>query len=342
MLVLYNQKVSVATDTLQKSHHPLYLSVATGCVERRQYMTARIINIGGGKGGTGKTTTAQNLSSALLARGLRVLGVDGDGQASWSHLNGLFPKKGRPNLYLAIKQLIENYEATLAIYHLPSGLDFVPSSAALHKIVSDLASVERSEYLLQQLLTPALERYDIIIIDCPPALNPWTTNIFAASNDGIVTVQLEPLGIASAGETLEYLQGLRKRGVFAHDLKITGGLITMMDPRTSIHRTLADVAEEKLGAYIKFFQTRIERTIQFPESQYFGLPIDLYNKDSKGTASYQALAEEVLVGTSLSSVSGLNVPAGFADSLLLAASSIEEQVGEGGTDITWEEVHVIV
>jgi chromosome partitioning protein len=306
-------------------------------------LTARIIFIGGGKGGTGKTTTAQNLASALLASGRKVLGVDGDGQASWSHLNGLFPKKGRPNLYTAIKQLIESYEATLAIFHLPSGLDFVPSSAALHKIVSDLASVERSEYLLQQLLASVLERYDIILIDCPPALNPWTTNIFAASDDGIVTVQLEPLGIASAGEALEYLQGLRKRGLFTqHDLKITGGLITMMDPRTSIHRTLADVAQEKLGAYINFFQTRIERTIQFPEAQYFGLPIDMYNKDSKGTASYQALAQEVLAGTSLSSVSSLNVPGGFADSLLLAASSIEEQVGEGGTDITWEEVHVIV
>jgi chromosome partitioning protein len=306
-------------------------------------LTARIIFIGGGKGGTGKTTTAQNLASALLASGRKVLGVDGDGQASWSHLNGLFPKKGRPNLYTAIKQLIENYEATLAIFHLPSGLDFVPSSAALHKIVSDLASVERSEYLLQQLLTSVLDRYDIILIDCPPALNPWATNIFAASDDGIVTVQLEPLGIASAGESLEYLQGLRKRGVFAqHDLKITGGLITMIDSRTSIHRTLADVAQEKLGTYINFFQTRIERTIQFPEAQYFGLPIDMYNKDSKGTAAYQALAQEVLSGTSLSSVSSLNVPAGFADSLLLAASSIEEQVGEGGTDITWEEVHVIV
>ena len=216
--------------------------------------------IGGGKGGTGKTTTAQNLASALLASGLRVLGVDGDGQASWSHLNGLFPKKGRPNIFTAVKGLIENFEAKVAIYHLPSGLDFIPSSAALHKIVSDLAGVERSEYLLQQLLMPLSHRYDIIIIDCPPALHAWTNNIFMAADEGIVTVQLEPLGIASAGETLEYLQALRKRGLFqAHDLKISGGLITMMDARTSIHRTLANVAEEKLGMHINFFHTRIER-----------------------------------------------------------------------------------
>jgi chromosome partitioning protein len=306
-------------------------------------MAARVIFVGGAKGGTGKTTTGQNLASALLAKGLKVLGVDGDGQASWSHLNGLFPKKGRPNIFTAIKQLIENFEATLAIYHLPSGLDFIPSSAGLHKIVSDLAGVERSEYLLQQLLAPVLDRYDIIIIDCPPALHAWTNNIFMAANDGIVTVQLEPLGIASAGETLEYLQALRKRGLFqSHDLKITGGLITMMDTRTSIHRSLADVAQEKLGAHINFFTTRIERTIQFPESQYFGLPIDIYNKDSKGTAAYEALAEEILAGTSLISVSSLNVPAGFADSLLLDASSIEEQVGEDGAEISWEEVNVII
>lgn len=306
-------------------------------------MTARVIFIGGGKGGTGKTTTAQNLASALKASGLKVLGVDGDGQASWSHLNGLFPRKGRPNIFTAVKQLIENFEATLAVYHLSSGLDFIPSSAALHKIVSDLAGVERSEYLLQQLLTPLLERYDIIIIDCPPALHAWTNNIFMASNDGIITVQLEPLGIASAGETLEYLLALRKRGLFkSHDLKITGGLITMIDLRTSIHRNLADIAQEKLGAHINFFNTRIERTIQFPEAQYFGLPIDLYTKDSKGAAAYKALAEEVLSGTGLSHISQLNVPAGFADSLLLEASSIEEQVGENGAEIAWEEVSVVI
>jgi len=306
-------------------------------------MTARIVFIGGGKGGTGKTTTAQNLASALLADGLRVLGVDGDGQASWSHLNGLFPRKGRPNIFTAVKGLIENFEAKVAIYHLPTGLDFIPSSAALHKIVSDLASVERSEYLLQQLLMPLSDRYDIIIIDCPPALHAWTNNIFMAADEGIVTVQLEPLGIASAGETLEYLQALRKRGLFqAHDLKISGGLITMMDARTSIHRTLAGVAEEKLGMHINFFRTRIERTIQFPEAQYFGMPIDLYNKDSKGTAAYKALAQEFLSKASLSSVSNLNVPAGFADSLLIDASSIEEQVGEDGTEIIWEEVNVII
>lgn len=306
-------------------------------------MVAQIEFIGGGKGGTGKTTTAQNLAAAFLAKGLKVLGVDGDGQASWSHLNGLFPRKGRPNLYTAIKGLIDNFEATVAIYHLPSGLDFIPSSAALHKIVSDLASVERSEYLLQQLLAPLVDRYDMILIDCPPALHAWTNNIFMASNGGIVTVQLEPLGIASAGETLEYLQALRKRGLFTqHDLKITGGLITMMDARTSIHRTLADVAQEKLGAHMHFFATRIERTIQFPESQYFGQPIDLYNKDSKGTAAYKALAQEVLLRANPSSVSALNVPAGFADNLLIAASSIEEQVAEDGTEITWEEVNVVI
>jgi chromosome partitioning protein len=306
-------------------------------------MTARVIFIGGSKGGTGKTTTAQNLASALLAKGLKVLGVDGDGQASWSHLNGLFPRKGRPNIFTAIKQLIENFEATLAIYHLPSGLDFIPSSAALHKIVSDLASVERSEYVLQQLLTPVSERYDIIIIDCPPALHAWTNNIFMAANEGIITVQLEPLGIASAGETLEYLQALRKRGLFqSHDLKITGGLITMMDARTSIHRNMADVALDKLGPHIHFFNTRIERTIQFPEAQYFGMPIDLYNKDSKGTAAYKALAEEIVAGTNQRSVSQFHVPTGFADSLLMDASSIEEQVGEDGAEITWEEVHVVI
>lgn len=304
---------------------------------------ARVLFIGGGKGGTGKTTTAQNLASALIARGLHVLGVDGDGQASWSHLNGLFPRKGRPNIYSAVKGLIDNFEATVAIYHLPSGLDFIPSAAALHKIVSDLASVERSEYLLQQLLMPLADRYDIIIIDCPPALHAWTNNIYMASDEGILTVQLEPLGIASVGENLEYLQALRKRGLFqAHDLQISGGLITMMDTRTSIHRSLADIAEEKLGTYINFFQTRIERTIQFPESQYFGQPIDLYNKDSKGTAAYKALAEEVLAGSRLSSISNLNVPAGFADSLLLEASSIEEQTGEDGAEMKWEEVHVVI
>ncbi|MGH2496549.1 MAG: ParA family protein [Ktedonobacteraceae bacterium] len=305
-------------------------------------MAARVLYIGGSKGGTGKTTTAQNLADKFMTMGKRVLGIDGDGSASWSHLNGLFPKKGRPNLYTAISQLTSSFEARLPIYHLPSGLHFIPSSSALHKVVVDIASVDRREYVLQQLLAPVLDRYDIIIIDCPPALNSWTTNIFAVSGEGIITVQIEPLGIASAGAVLEYLQGLQKRGVLEHDLKLSGALITMIDSRTLLHREMANVAQKELGKHINFFATRIERTIQFPEAQYFGQAITTYNPDSKGSAAYQALAQEVLAGTCQSRVSDLRVPAGFADQLLLSASSVEEQTGEGGTELTWEEIDVHV
>jgi chromosome partitioning protein len=330
-------------------------------------MTADVLSIGGSKGGTGKTTTAQNLSvkykpvhieqlpdmqlraehkqllaAQYQAQGKRVLGIDADGQGSWSHLNGLFPKKGRPNLYTALSKFLVSFEAKIPIYHLPSGLHFIPSSSALHKIIIDLIHADRREYILRQFLAPLLDRYDIIIIDCPPALNLWTTNIFVASTEIIITVQIEPLGIASAGEMLEYLQGLQKRGVFDHDLRIAGALMTMIDPRTVLHRELAKVAEQELGKHMRFFETRIERTIQFPESQYFGQTIQDYNAESKGSTAYQALADEVLSKKRQVRVADLKVPAGFADQLIIEVSSVEEQTGEGGTELTWEEIDVHV
>jgi len=292
------------------------------------------------KGGAGKTTTAINLSTYLLAMGLRVLGVDADGQASWSHLQGLFPKKGRPTLHTAIKQMVDTYEARLPIYSCPNGLKFIPASGALHQVEAELAHVERREYILQQLLTPVLDRFDVIIIDGPPAINSWTNNLLVVADGVIIPCQVEPLGIAGAGAMLEHLQRVYKRKLLEKDLVVAGGLLTMMDSRTVLHRSMANIAQSELGAHIQFFDAHIERSIQFPEAQFFRQSIDAYQPGGKGAIAYKAVAEQVMSGACQTPVSTLRVPLGFADSLLQAATAAEETENPDGVDLPLEEVLV--
>src|SRR6266516_1715861 len=139
---------------------------------------------------------------------------------------------------------------------------------------------------------------------------------------------------------LEHLQRIRKRGVLEKDPVIAGALLTMMDPRTVLHRDMAEIAQEHLGAHIHFFQTRIERSIQIAEAQFYGKSMEAYNPKGKGAIAYAALAEEIMAGNHQVRVSTLNVPAGFADSLLQVATAVEEQVEDGGAEFTLEEVHI--
>lgn len=293
------------------------------------------------KGGSGKTTTAANLATYLLTQGLRVAGIDADGQASWSHLNRLYPKKGRPTLYTALKELIETYEANLPIYTCPNGLAFVPAAGSLHQMEAELSSVERREYILQQLLSPILDDYDIIIIDGPPAINSWTNNLLVVADAVIIPCQVEPLGLAGAGAMLEHLQRIYKRKLLEKDLVVGGALLTMMDSRTVLHRSMADIARAELGKHIKLFDNHIERSIQFPEAQFYGKSIEVYSPGSKGALAYQAVAEQVLAGTRQTLISQLRVPLGFADSLLQAATAAEEDAEHPeGLDLPLKLVHV--
>src|SRR5260370_32874435 len=123
---------------------------------------ARVYVVGVPKGASAKTTTAQNLPSYYAKQGKRTVGIYIDGQASWSQLQGLFPRARRPTLYAALKQLIESFEARLPIYKTPSGLRFIPASSMLHQAVSELSNVGRREYVLKQLLRPGLERSDVV------------------------------------------------------------------------------------------------------------------------------------------------------------------------------------
>src|SRR5260370_11240021 len=301
---------------------------------------ARVYVVEVPKGGSAKTTTAQNLASYYAKQGKRTLGIDIDGQASWSQLQGLFPRARRPTLYTALKQLIESFEARLPIYKTPSGLHFIPASSMLHQVVSELSNVERREYVLKQLLAPVMDRYDVIIIDTPPSLNPWTNNALVVADAIIIPTQVEPLGIASAGMMLEHLQKIRKRGLLEKDLMVSGAILTMMDSRTVLHRDMATIATQELGTYIHFFDTRIERSIQFPEAQFLRQSIEAYSPRGKGATAYGALAEEIWAGTHQVRVEDLEIPVGFADSLLQAATAAEDQDSDEEVAIPWEEVDV--
>src|SRR5436305_5848101 len=219
---------------------------------------ARIYAVVVPKGGSGKTTTAQNLGMEFARKGERVLFVDSDPQANLSAILGYRHKRGQPTLYSAIRQFAESYETRLPLYQMPSGVWLIAASMALNKANDELANVPRREFVFQRLLEPLLNRFDRMIIDTLPYLGVLVNNALAVSHEVIVPVQAEPLGIASAGMLLQHLQDMYKARL-VEDLQIAGGLITMVDKRTVLNTQMADLARSELGPHIGFFTTQIER-----------------------------------------------------------------------------------
>ncbi len=259
---------------------------------------ARVIAIAVPKGGTGKTTTTINLGAALAEQGQRVLLVDFDPQGNLTQSLGLRPGDLEQTAYTAIKSFLTRFEPQLdaAIVRTSAGLDLVPTSARLNLANDELAVAIQRESVLHKLLAPVRDRYDFILIDTLPYLGVLVINALVAANEVLIPLQAEYLATESIALILEQIQLMRRSGLNEH-LAVTGILLTMVDPRTVIHREAIDYARRVFGAQVPVFEAMVKRSIRFPESQSSHLSILTYDPDGDGAAAYRALAQEVCNGT---------------------------------------------
>ena len=256
---------------------------------RRSPTLARIIAIVNQKGGVGKTTTAVSLSAALAIAERRTLLVDADPQANSTRALGIGDDPERPSLYDVLSNGATLDEALLPVDALPH-LSLVPSAQDLIGAEVELVGEERREYRLRGLLDPARERYDFVIIDCPPSLGLLTVNALTAADAVLIPVQCEYLALEGISQLTETVQ--RVRQALNPRLSIAGILMTMYDERTNLARQVVEEVRGVFGEQV--YRTVIPRNIRLGEAPSHGKAIFLYDIRSKGADAYLKLAKEFL------------------------------------------------
>ena len=249
---------------------------------------ARVLAIANQKGGVGKTTTAINLGVYLAASGQRVLLIDVDPQANATSSLG-FDKHGmRTSIY---NTLVEGMP--LAGVIIPSGrpnLDLAPSAVALAGAEVELVSLLAREHRLSRALDKISDRYDVVLIDCPPSLGLLTLNALAAADGVVIPLQSEYLaleGLMQLRQTIDLVVGhVNPR------LAIFGIVLTMYDMRTN----LSAQVQQEVRQYFPhdLFETVIPRSVRLSEAPSYGQSIREYDPTSRGALAYEQLAAEVV------------------------------------------------
>lgn len=249
----------------------------------------RIYTLVNQKGGVGKTTTAINLGAFLGYYGQRVLLVDLDPQANATSCLGIDKITVKNGTY---EVLSGSAPIAAHILHNPRlKISLLPSSPALSGAEVELIEQSNREYRLREAVDSILERYDYILIDCPPSLNLLTVNGLVAARDGvIIPVQCEYLALEGLGQLVKTLDKVRAR--LFPELKVRGVVMTMFDGRTKLANDV--VNEVKKHFPMEVFKTVIPRSIRIAEAPSYGVPITLYAPDCSGSKAYNELACEIL------------------------------------------------
>ncbi len=248
----------------------------------------QIISIANQKGGVGKTTTAINLSAALAKIKKKVLLVDCDSQANATTGLGIDKPSLQYSLYHGLIGDADLNEIMLPTI-LPT-LTIVPADIDLIGFEIEMVSAEGRERQLKNLLHPVEDQFDYIIIDCPPALSLLTLNAFTASHSVIIPLQSEFYALEGLGQLLNTIK--RVKSSYNPGLKIKGILLTMYDQRTNLSQNVVEDAKKYFNDMV--FKTKIPRNVKLGEAPSYGLPVMLYDKQSKGSKSYAAFARELL------------------------------------------------
>lgn len=248
----------------------------------------KIISIVNQKGGVGKTTTAVNLAAAVGISGKKVLLVDADPQGNSTSGYGINKKQVKISTY---ELLIGNSSAETAIITTEyKNVSVVPSSINLAAAEVDLIEVENRQNQLKMALASCREKFDYIFIDCPPSLGLVTINALNASDTVLVPIQCEYFALEGLSQLMATVRQVKR--LYNPTLEIEGIVLTMYDARLNL--TGQVVGEIKKYFADKLYKTAIPRAVRLSEAPSYGMPIQYYDKRSKGAAAYNDLAKEFL------------------------------------------------
>ena len=247
----------------------------------------KIVAIANQKGGVGKTTTTINLSTILAKKGKKVLMVDTDPQGNATSGLGI-DKSVHFSVYDVIINDVE-IENTLQTT-MVKNLDVCPSNINLAGAEVELVSMMSREQRLKEKLDCIKDKYDYIIIDCPPSLGLITLNAFTASDSVLIPVQCEYYALEGLGQLINTINLVKKH--LNPNLEIEGALLTMFDIRTNLSNQV--VKEESKYFENRVYKTVIPRNVRLSEAPSYGMPISIYDPKSKGAKSYEKFAKEFL------------------------------------------------
>jgi chromosome partitioning protein len=248
----------------------------------------RVIAIANQKGGVGKTTTCVNLAAAFASMKYPVLLIDLDPQGNATTGCGIDPRR----LHVSACEVLLGERTVEETLLRPEGLDFdlLPSNGDLTAAEVALLQRDQREFALKRALEPLLTRYAWILIDCPPSLNMLTLNALAAADSVLIPVQCEYYALEGLSALLNTIEQLRAS--INPELEIEGLLRTMFDGRNNLAMAVSDQLIQNFGQRV--YRTLVPRNIRVAEAPSYGLPVLLYDPQSKGAMAHLALAGEML------------------------------------------------
>ena len=247
------------------------------------------------KGGTGKTTTCENLGAGLVMNGKKVLLVDFDPQASLSISLG-YPKPEELPVTIAdmMKKVVDEKEIRPGegILHHEEGMDLMPSSIELSGMEVSLVNTISRETVLKEYLESVKRDYDFVLLDCSPSLGMLTINAMAAADTLLIPVQASYLPAKGLEQLLQTVNKVRRQ--INPRLKIEGILLTMVDARTNDAKEISELIRNAYGGKIKVYDTEIPRSVRASEISKEGTSIFKHDPGGKVADAYRELTREVV------------------------------------------------